>query len=165
MNRKLEIYEIVCCVFLVIAIIAGLIMPKTGPFVLADEICDMAVIWIVCIVIIARTVCYSNESSFMGKAVRGVVIFPLLAFGIWLTRDVVLDVVSGPETAEFSDLQVSQTQANTGIFSQHYYLEATDDEGERFRFEISGKVDSEIQGRDTIRIEYYRHTERIVRFW
>lgn len=165
MNRKIKIYEMVCCVFVVIAIIAGLIMPKTGRFVLADEICDMAVIWIVCIVIIARTVRYSSESSFMGKAVCGVVAFLLLAFGIWLTRDVALDIVSGPETGEFSDLQVSRTQAHTGIFSQHDYLEAADAEGERYRFEISGKDGSEIQGRDTIRMEYYRHTERIVRFW
>ena len=46
-------------------------------------------------------------------------------------RSTALDLVSGPETAQLTDIQVSRSQAHTGIFSLHYYLTGTDSRGER----------------------------------
>lgn len=161
-KRKIQTYEIILCILLLIVIIAGLIMPKTGRFVLADEICNTAVIWVVCIFAIVRAAARRADGSVPGKAVRGIVTALLLAAGIWFTKDAALDLVNGPEVAVLSDLQISQTQAHTGVFSQHYYLTGTDSSGERIRLEISGNDCSAISGRDTIRVEYYSNTGRIV---
>lgn len=163
-KRKIQTYEIILCIFLLILIIVGLIMPKTGRFVLIDEICNTAVIWIVCIFVIARTAGRRADNCAWGKVVRGIVITLLLAVGIWFTKDVALDFAKGPEVTVLSNLQVSQTRAHTGIFSLHYYLTGTDSSGERVRLEVAGDDCSEISGRDTIRVEYYANTGRIVRF-
>lgn len=163
-NRKIRIFDIIICVFLFAAIIAGLILPKTGRFALAGEICDVIAIWAVVILVIVRTAAWRGEASATGKVVRIVVIVLLLAVGIWFTKEVALDIVNGPEITVLSDLQMSRTQAHTGIFSNHCYLTGTDRSGERMRFEISENDYTEISGCDTVRIEYYRYTRRIVCF-
>lgn len=164
-KRKLEVYEIVLCIFTLIVIVIGLMMPKTGRFVLADEICDSIVIWSVCVFVTARIVRHCRVSSLTGKMVRGIVVIMLLVFSLWFSKDVALDVVSGPESTALSNLEVSQMQAHTGIFSRHYYVMGTDASGEYLRLEISGKDCLELSGRDKIQMKYYRNTNRVVEFW
>ncbi len=164
-KRKLEVYEIVLGVLMLIVIVAGLMMPKTGRFVLADEVCDIIVIWIGCILVTARIVRHGRASSFTGKMFRGIVVIMLLALSLWFAKDVALDVVSGPESTVLSNLEESQTQAHTGVFSRHYYVMGTDVSGKYLRLEISGKDYSELSGHDKIKMKYYRNTSRVVEFW
>lgn len=63
-----------------------------------------------------------------------------------------------------TDIQVSRSQAHTGIFSLYYYLTGTDSQGERVRLEISGDDYARLSGRSSVTDEYYRHTGRIVRY-
>ena len=140
-------------------------MPKTGRFVLADEICDTAVIWIVCILAGLRVAFLTGDPAGFGRAARGLVIALLLAVGIWFTKDVALDIAAGPEITVLSDLQIVKSQAHTGIFSHHYYLKGTDRRGERIQLEITGDDYSEISRDDTIRVACYRNTGRVVRFY
>lgn len=79
-------------------------------------------------------------------------------------RSTALDLVSGPETAQLTDIQVSRSQAHTGIFSLHYYLTGTDSRGERVRLEISGDDYTRLSGSSSVTVEYYRHTGRIVKY-
>ena len=48
MKRGIRSWEIILCVLVLAVIVAGLFLPKTGSFVMADEICDVLVVWIVC---------------------------------------------------------------------------------------------------------------------
>ena len=75
-----------------------------------------------------------------------------------------LDLVSGPVTTRLTDIQVSRSQAHTGIFSLHYYLTGTDSQEERIRLEISGDDYTRLSGSNSVTVEYYRHTGRIVRY-
>lgn len=139
-------------------------MPKTGALVMIDEICDVLAIWTVCIYVIVRIIQSRGEFSASVKAARVVVIAACVVIGILFTGNIALDLVSGPVTAQLTDIQVSRSQAHTGIFSLHYYLTGTDSQGERVRLEISGDDYTRLSGSNSVTVEYYRHTGRIVRY-
>lgn len=164
MKRKIRTYEIILCIFVIVVIVAGLLMPKTGALVLADEFCNVLVIWIACIYVIVKIMQSREKFSGSMKAVRLFIIAVCVALSVLFTKDVALDLVSGPETAHLTDIQVSKTQAHTGIFSLHYYLTGTDGQGERIRLEISGDDYTRLSGSSSVTVEYYRHTGRIVKY-
>lgn len=164
MKRKIQTYEIILCVFVIAVIAAGLFMPKTGPLVMIDEICDVLAIWTVCIYVIVKIIQTRGKFSGSVKAVRILVIAACVVIGILFTGSPAPDLVSGPETTQLTDIQVSTSQAHTGIFSHHYYLTGTDSQGERVRLEISGDDYTRLSGSGSVTVEYYRHTGRIVRY-
>ena len=53
-GRKIKNHEIILCILVLAVIAAGLLLPETGNLVLLDEFCDVAVIWIVCILVFER---------------------------------------------------------------------------------------------------------------
>lgn len=164
MKRKIQTYEIILCIFVLAVVAAGLLMPKTGPLVMIDEICDIVAIWTVCIYVIVRIIQSRGRFQASVKAARVLVIAACVAIGVLFTRSTALDLVSGPVTAQLTDIQVSRSQAHTGIFSLHYYLTGTDSRGERVRLEISGDDYTRLSGSSSVTVEYYRHTRRIVRY-
>lgn len=163
-KRKIQTYEIILCIFVLAVVAAGLFMPKTGPLVMIDEICDIVAIWTVCIYVIVRIIQSRGRFQASVKAARVLVIAACVAIGVLFTRSTALDLVSGPVTAQLTDIQVSRSQAHTGIFSLHYYLTGTDSRGERVRLEISGDDYTRLSGSSSVTVEYYRHTGRIVRY-
>lgn len=163
-KRKIQTYEIILCIFVLAVVAAGLLMPKTGPLVMIDEICDIVAIWTVCIYVIVRIIQSRGRFQASVKAARVLVIAACVAIGVLFTRSTALDLVSGPVTAQLTDIQVSRSQAHTGIFSLHYYLTGTDSRGERVRLEISGDDYTRLSGSSSVTVEYYRHTGRIVRY-
>ena len=164
MKRKMRPYEIILCLFVLAVIVAGLLMPKTGPLVAVDELCNAVVIWTVCIYVIVRMIRRKGSFSTAAKAVRGLVAAACLAIGIWFSRDIVLDLASGPETVSLADVHVSSSQGRSGVTSRHYYLTGTDHQGERIRLEISGEDYTRLDGAGSVTVEYYRHTGRVVRY-
>lgn len=163
-KRKIQTYEIILCIFVLAVVAAGLLMPKTGPLVMIDEICDIVAVWTVCIYVIVRIIQSRGRFQASVKAVRILVIAACVVIGVLFTRSTALDLVSGPVTAQLTDIQVSRSQAHTGIFSLHYYLTGTDSRGERVRLEISGDDYTRLSGSSSVTVEYYRHTGRIVRY-
>ena len=163
-KRKIQTYEIILCIFVLAVVAAGLLMPKTGSLVMIDEICDIVAVWTVCIYVIVRIIQSRGRFQASVKAVRILVIAACVVIGVLFTRSTALDLVSGPETAQLTDIQVSRSQAHTGIFSLHYYLTGTDSRGERVRLEISGDDYTRLPGSSSVTVEYYRHTGRIVRY-
>ena len=162
-KRKIQTYEIILCIFVLAVVAAGLLMPKTGSLVMIDEICDIVAVWTVCIYVIVRIIQSRGRFQASVKAVRILVIAACVVIGVLFTGSTALDLVSGPETARLTDIQVSRSQAHTGIFSLHYYLTGTDSRGERVRLEISGDDYTRLSGSSSVTVEYYRHTGRIVR--
>ena len=163
-KRKIQTYEIILCIFVLAVVAAGLLMPKTGPLVMIDEICDIVAIWTVCIYVIVRIIQSRGRFQASVKAARILVIAACVAIGVLFTGSTALDLVSGPEMAQLTDIQVSRSQAHTGIFSLHYYLTGTDSRGERVRLEISGDDYTRLSGSSSVTVEYYRHTGRIVKY-
>ena len=115
-KRKIQTYEIILCIFVLAVVAAGLLMPKTGSLVMIDEICDIVAVWTVCIYVIVRIIQSRGRFQASVKAVRILVIAACVVIGVLFTGSTALDLVSGPETAQLTDIQVSRSQAHTGIF-------------------------------------------------
>ena len=164
-GRKIKKYEIILCILVLAVIAAGLLLPKTGNLVLLDELCNAAVIWIACICVIARALRNRTALSLSGKTARAAAVIICIAFVFWFSKDIVLDLAAGPQTATLTDVQVSETQAHTGIFSHHYYLAGSDNNGNTIRAEITMEEYNRLPQGGTVTIEYYEHTRRIVKVY
>ena len=157
--KKINKVEILLVILVLIVITAGLLLPKTGELVLLDELCNSSVLWIVCVYVVVKVV--RNKAS--GKALGAGLVIVCFALALWFSKDLVLDLSAGSQTIELRDIQVSESQGHTGIFSHHYYLTGSDNEDEILRLEISGEDYGRLQQGQTVRVEYYKHTGRIVK--
>ena len=164
-ERKIKKYEIILCILVLAAVAAGLLLPETGNLVLLDEFCDVAVIWIVCIYVIVRVLRNRTALPFSGRAAGVAAVIVCIAVALWFSKDIGLDLAAGPQTATLTDIQLSKAQAHTGIFSHHYYLTGSDNNGVTLRAEITGEEYSRLPQGGTVTIEYYEHTRRIVKVY
>ena len=151
------------CILVLAVIAAGLLLPETGNLVLLDEFCDVAVIWIVCIYVIVRVLRNRTALPFSGRAAGVAAVIVCIAVALWFSKDIGLDLAAGPQTATLTDIQLSGTQAHTGIFSHHYYLLGIDLQGEKIRVEISGQDYERLETAGSVLIEYYPNTKRAVK--
>lgn len=164
-GRKIKNHEIILCILVLAVIAAGLLLPETGNLVLLDEFCDVAVIWIVCIYVIVRVLRNRTALPFSGRAAGAPAVIVCIAVALWFSKDIGLDLAAGPQTATLTDIQLSKAQAHTGIFSHHYYLTGSDNNGVTLRAEITGEEYSRLPQGGTVTIEYYEHTRRIVKVY
>ena len=164
-GRKIKNHEIILCILVLAVIAAGLLLPETGNLVLLDEFCDVAVIWIVCIYVIVRVLRNRTALPFSGRAAGVAAVIVCIAVALWFSKDIGLDLAAGPQTATLTDIQLSKAQAHTGIFSHHYYLTGSDNNGVTLRAEITGEEYSRLPQSGTVTIEYYEHTRRIVKVY
>ena len=164
-GRKIKNHEIILCILVLAVIAAGLLLPETGNLVLLDEFCDVAVIWIVCIYVIVRVLRNRTALPFSGRAAGAAAVIVCIAVALWFSNDIGLDLAAGPQTATLTDIQLSKAQAHTGIFSHHYYLTGSDNNGVTLRAEITGEEYSRLPQGGTVTIEYYEHTRRIVKVY
>ncbi len=164
-GRKIKKYEIILCILVLAVIAAGLLLPKTGNLVLLDELCNAAVIWIACIYVIVRALRNRTALPFSGRAAGVAAVIVCIAVALWFSKDIGLDLAAGPQTATLTDIQLSKAQAHTGIFSHHYYLTGSDNNGVTLRAEITGEEYSRLPQGGTVTIEYYEHTRRIVKVY
>ena len=164
-GRKIKNHEIILCILVLAVIAAGLLLSETGNLVLLDEFCDVAVIWIVCIYVIVRVLRNRTALPFSGRAAGAAAVIVCIAVALWFSKDIGLDLAAGPQTATLTDIQLSKAQAHTGIFSHHYYLTGSDNNGVTLRAEITGEEYSRLPQGGTVTIEYYEHTRRIVKVY
>ena len=164
-GRKIKNHEIILCILVLAVIAAGLLLPETGNLVLLDEFCDVAVIWIVCIYVIVRVLRNRTALPFSGRAAGAAAVIVCIAVALWFSKDIGLDLAAGPQTATLTDIQLSKEQAHTGIFSHHYYLTGSDNNGVTLRAEITEEEYSRLPQGGTVTIEYYEHTRRIVKVY
>ena len=164
-ERKIKKYEIILCILVLAVIAAGLLLPETGNLVLLDELCNAAVIWIACIYVIVRALRNRTALPFSGRAAGVAAVIVCIAVALWFSKDIGLDLAAGPQTATLTDIQLSKAQAHTGIFSHHYYLTGSDNNGVTLRAEITGEEYSRLPQGGTVTIEYYEHTRRIVKVY
>ena len=157
MMKKINIVEIILVILVLIVIAAGLLLPKTGELALLDELCNISVLWIVCVYVVVKVV--RNKTS--KKALGTGLVIVCLALALWFSKDLVLDLSAGPQRVVLSDIQVSEAQGHTGIFSHHYYLTGSHN-NETLRFEISAKEYSQLKPCASVTAEVYKHTRRIV---
>lgn len=160
MRRKPHISEFITCVITLAIIVAGLFMPKTGTFVLADEFCDVIAVWAVCALVILRIAQREKIPAPSKQGIRVLIMAICVMVSVLTALAPTLDLIAGPENTKLTDIRFSKSQAHTGIFSLHYYLEGTDGQGDRVRLEISGDDYTRLAKSSSVIAEYYRHTGR-----
>lgn len=161
-SGKVHRLDIIFCVVLLALIVMGILLPKTGPLVLMNEACDLLIIWIICIFISIRLIRPDKARAAAAKAWRVTAIVACAVICIWFTKDVVLDMAEGPQRVVLENVEVSHSQAHTGILSSHYYLTGTDPQGKKMRLEISGGDYTDLSGQKTVSVKCYKHTRRVL---
>lgn len=170
-NSKIGYMEMAAGAAAAAVIVLGLFMPRSGQYVLADEICDVIVLWIVCFYLIAagvRNIHRKRNDNSAYKSRRGnmiiiAAIIICISFSAWISGDIVKDITGGTDSVYLAETYVSKTQGHTGIFSCHYYLHGKDETGNTLRLEISGDDYSRLSRTDRVQVEYYLNTKRVVR--
>lgn len=161
--KKTKKAEIVLVVLVLLDVAVGLLLPKTGELILLAELCNTSIIWIVFVYLVVKVVKNRKALAASGKVIGTVLIILCFVFGIWFSKDIALDLFTGSQTIKLNDIQVSQSQGHTGIFSHHYYLTGFDQDDQTLRLEISGKEYESLKDDRSVMVEYYKHTGRIVR--
>lgn len=160
---KIKLGDTICYVLFLIFIIISCITPKTGKYVLVDELFEVLLVWMVCIYVVVKILRSPKAKSSYQKTARIFVIVGCTVISIWWAKNMVLDAVNGTEKVHLFDTSVSQYQGPSGIISRHYYLEGTDENGEKMSVEISGKEYEKLLYAQSVVVEYYRYTDRIVK--
>lgn len=93
-----------------------------------------------------------------------VVVLVLSWFVLHRTVDVAKDIREGTQKGILTDCSVQTTYGPKGSFNLHYYLTGYDENGDRHRFEISGKDADNLRNRTSVIIEYYPNIERIYEY-
>ena len=158
-------FEFWALIFLLIIIGAGVLLPKTGHLVLLDELCDAAVFLMVSVLVAVYMIQRRKSLGKGAKIIGGAVILICAAAGVWFGKDIVLDGINGPQRQALMQVQVSRSQAHTGIFSSHYWLDGINGAGEKIRLEISGSDYSRLSGSHQVTVMYYPRTGRVVEVW
>lgn len=145
-----------------IIVMVGMFLPKTGPYVLVDEIFDVLLFWIIAIYLVCKTVGIRKTGTQVQKKARIIVAIVGVILCIWISKNVVADIVSETKQVVLHNITVSRYQGLAGLLTVRYYMMGEDEAGNRVRFEISADDYTKYMYGDTVKIIYYPKTDRVV---
>lgn len=157
---KFKKFDFIYIIAAVIFAITGFLLPKSGRFALVDVAFDNLLIWgiIVYIVLKIRKLDGGVKKNLYVYAVC----LCLGLFAMWITKDLVADLIIGPQTVELHDFEKSTRQGGKGLASQHYYLEGNDAEENEYKLEMSGEEYDNMPDENSIVVSYYKNTKRLI---
>lgn len=158
-TKKLKKFDLVYIIIGVAFLIGGLFLPKSGRFALLDVAVNNLIIWGIFIYIFIKVRKFSG--GIKKNLYLYVVCLFLALFSLWSTKDLAMDLISGPKVITLHDVNLSKRQGTKGLVSLHYYLNGSDSKGNNHRIEISGWDYTNINKMDTIVITYYENTNRL----
>lgn len=143
-------------------VVSGLFLPKLGKFALVDVAFDNTVVRVLAIYIFlkVRKLDDGIKKNVYGYIVCGI----LIVVSVWFTKNLVSDIMSGPEQILLYNIEVTKNQGSKGVISLHYYLEGVDSQGTRYKIEISSDDYSKMASSDTLVIKHYKNTRRLYDF-
>lgn len=165
MTGKISFKGMIPYICIIVFVLMGIFLPKTGELVLLDEICDTAIIWIVCLCVVSFV--FKRENGGGNKNVVKCILVCVCAVFLcaWSVKAPLLDMISGSTYSVLSDIKVSKSMTHAGVISLHYYLSGYNSQGEFVRVEISGGDYTHLSGRENVSLEYYRHTRRVLKLY
>ena len=164
MQKLLDKFHIIDTIFWIVAfvvLVVGLLLPKTGPYVLVDEIFDVLLWWLVGLYLVGKMLIMRKDGTKAQRIGRIVVGIAGIVLCIWTSRNVVVDMMTGTEEVILHNIQVSRYQGRAGILSVHYYLWGVDGTGNKVRFEISEDDYYQYKYGGTVKVIYYPKTDRV----
>ena len=157
--KKLKKFDLVYIIVGVAFLIGGLFLPKSGRFALLDVAVDNLIIGGIVVYIFIKVRKFSGGIK-QNLYIYAICLF-LALFSLWKTKDLAMDLISGPKVITLYNVNLSKLQGTKGLVSLHYYLNGSDLEGNDYRIEISGWDYTNISKPDTLIITYYENTDRL----
>lgn len=161
--------EVIAIVFACVFLFGHYIFGQTGRGAMLSFICmslaflvaDIYVIYLLVTGIKKKLVKTVSSTSLMMLAV--VLILSWIVSS--QTVDVIKDIQQGTQTGILTECSVQTTSGPKGLINRHYYLIGYDENGDKQRFEISGKDADKLRNRTQVGIEYYSNIERIYQYY
>ena len=159
--RKLET---VFAAVAVAGVVGALLLPASGNLALLHELAGIVPVlagglWLVK----AAFMIYRQKSKKDLLLVVCVAVL-LLGFSALKIGQTAADALQGPQSVVLYDCDVESTMGTKGIFSLNYQLRGIDASGEKYRLRLSGSDARKLAGKDTVTVEYYANTKRVVVF-
>lgn len=162
-KRKLAAADKVFAGILLTGVIGSLLLPDVGTRVLLDELCSVIIIlavglWLLrVLVMLLRSAAKKKD-----LVIIAAVMLLCLGAGVGAAKDLILDLMQGPQIIMLTDCDTDSRSTSRGIIGLRYYLTGWDENGERHRFRITGSISKELSRKETWTIECYEHTGRFV---
>lgn len=159
--KKIKTFDWVYISALLVIVIAGVFMPKTGKLAMVDVAIDGIILWGIFVYLVLKI--KKLKGGIRKNIYLYVVSLVLFLFSLWNTKNLVLDLVSGPKQIQLHDIVIENRQSYRGLIGLHYYLRGTDENGDRHIIEISGSDYNFMKGNtvDTMVLTYYENTDRL----
>lgn len=145
--------------------VAGMVfVPASGSLALVNELAS-GVTFFACAVWLVKVALMlfksGKKKDLLTIVCAAVVLFCLFGGIVFKT---VADTAQGTQQTVLYQCDVSRSAGTKGIFSLRYTLRGVDAAGKSYRFPISGADAQDLEGVQTVSIEYYEHSKRIVAF-
>ncbi|MBE6052872.1 MAG: hypothetical protein E7212_03005 [Clostridium sartagoforme] len=159
--KKVKTFDWVYISALLVIVIAGVFMPKTGKLAMVDVAIDGIILWGIFIYLILKI--KKNKGGLKKNIYLYLVSLVLGFFSLLNTKNFVFDLVLGPQEIKLYDISIENRQSFRGIIGLHYYIRGTDENGDRHIIEISGSDYNFMRGNtvDTMVLTYYENTDRL----
>lgn len=162
MRQKIKKFDVVYIIVVLVFAIGGLCLPKSGQLALLDVAFDNILLWGLAVYLFLKVKKLGNG---IRKNLYVYIICAVLGiFGIFSTRNLIMDVILGPKVIELHHVNKSQLQGIKGIAFLHYYLQGNDSEGKKYKIEISADEYMRVGTSQTVVITYYENTKRLYKF-
>ena len=142
--------------------LVGLVLPKSGSFVLLKPACEVAclvccVIFLLFRAIEEKQVKVIRMSRFIETIIAGLIV-------VWFGRGFLLDLINGPQESYMTDVS-GYYSVNTAVipFGNNYYISGTNNKGERITVKGSSQELSVVNENDTALFIYYPNTKYLIR--
>ena len=157
--KRIKAYDVVFILLAAFWAVGGLFIPKTGKTALIDSLAEVLFIW--CVVIYGWIKILKIKEKNRKLIFIYIVCVAAVLFGIWMSKDFMTDLISGPKETTLSGVNVTKHSGSNGIFSLHYYLNGYDSEGKKHMIEISSEDYEKIPSMGEITVIYYEHINRL----
>jgi len=145
-------------------VVGTLLLPASGSLVLLRELVGIVPILAGGLWLVKVMVMIYNQKGWKDMLLLACVAAVLLGVSVLKIGRTAADATQGSQRAVLYNCDVETTMGTKGIFSLSYKLRGVDASGERYRLYLSGSDAQKLKDADTVTVEYYAHTKRVVVF-
>lgn len=162
MKKKLNTFDKVIICIVILCFVIALLIPTISSMVLLEECCNAIYFFSIGIWLAKLVIRVKNKENL--KNIIIIILLMLVFFGVatMKAKNILVDAFNGEKTVMLSNLELEKRSSKRGIFSLHYYLKGTDNNGKEYRFKISGNEYEKILREDRVSINGFENTGRVV---
>lgn len=145
-------------------VVGTLLLPASGSLALLHELAGIVPMLAGGVWLVKATVMIYRQKDWKNMLLVACAAVVLLGFSVLKIGQTTADAARGSRSVVLYNCGVESTMGTKGIFSLSYKLRGEDASGEQYRLHISGSDARKLEGVDTVTVEYYTNTKRVVVF-